>query len=151
MPANTQPIFTRTPQLESASTGATPVVGTVANSSLVLASSTLASDCFVVFTADATNGSYCQKIRFKAGVSAVATTATVARVFLNNGSAPATATSNVFLDDITLPAVTPSITLGSAIYELSINLAIPAGSRLLVAFATASANGWQVIGVGGKY
>lgn len=153
MPANTQPIFTRTPQVEWGNkvAAATPVIGATANTSLILAGSTLNTDCWTVFTADATNGGYVQSLRFKPGVSAAATTLTVARVFINNGSTPATAGNTVFLDDITLPATTPSITAASPVYEMPINRALDPGFKLIVAFATASANGWQVLATGGKY
>ena len=153
MPANTQPIFSRTPQIEWSNkvAAATPVIGATANTSLILAGSTLNTDCWTVFTADATNGGYCKVLRFKAGVSAAATTLTVARIFVNNGSTPATLGNTVFFDDITLPATTPSITAASPVYELPINKAFDAGFKLIVAFGTASANGWQVLAEGGKY
>src|SRR3972149_272753 len=58
-----------------------------------------------VFTADATNGGYVQKIRFRAaGTNA----ATVGRVFINNGSANSTLANNILYDEITLSATTLS-------------------------------------------
>lgn len=54
---------------------------------------------FVVFTADATNGSYVQRLRFKA-VGGTGS-ATVARIFVNNGS-------NQYLGQAAAPAGTPT-------------------------------------------
>ena len=152
MAAGIDPIYCKAQDVQFGNLAtATPVIGTTANTSLILAGSTLGTDCYSVFTADATNGGFIQKIRFKPGVSASATTLTVARIFLNNGSTPSTAGNTVFIDDITLPSTTPSITASSPVIEVLLNLAIPAGWKVLVSFATASANGWQVSAFGGKY
>lgn len=149
MACGIDPIYCKAPQIDLLAT--TPLMGATANTSLVLASSVLGTDVFAVFTADATNGGFIQKLRFKPGVSASSTTLTVARIFINNGSAPATAANNVFYDDITLPVVTPAINAGSPAYELFFNIALPAGYRILVAFGTATGNGWQCVAFGGKY
>jgi hypothetical protein len=154
MAANTLPIYTRLPDIQFATLTATssPAVGATANTSLILAASTLGTDVFAVFTADATNGGYCQRIRFKPATSATITILTAARVFINNGGTPATLGTSFFYDDITLPAVTPAINAASPAFELSVNMALPAGYRLLVAFATAQTTGlWQVSSIGGKY
>jgi len=150
MPANVQPIFTKTPDIQFPNNATISVVGASANTALTGAG-TLGTDIFAAFTADATNGGYVSKMRFKASVSASATTLTVARVFINNGSTNATTTNNVFWDDITLPAVTPSITAQSPVFELQLGFALPAGYRLLVTFGTATANGWGITTIGGKY
>ena len=153
MSCSIDPIYCRQPQLDLPvlTSTSTPVVGATANTSLVLAGSTLGTDVFSVFNADATNGSYVQKIRFKPGVSASATTLTVARIFINNGGTPATLGTTTFYDDITLPAVTPAINAASPVFEFQMNMALPPSYRVLVAFGTATANGWQMIGIGGDY
>jgi hypothetical protein len=150
MAANTQPIFTRTPVISFGVDSTDAVIGATAQTALT-GTGTLGTDIFAIFTADATNGGYVQKIRFKAGVSAAATTLTCARVFINNGSTNATITNNVFFDDITLPATTPAIAAASPVYEMNVGIALPAGYKLLVTFATATANGWQVTAIGGQY
>ena len=75
--ANTQPIFSSLGDIQWGPTSATTAntakdgTGTVLN----------------VFTSDATNGGFVQRIRFR---SAGTNIATVARVFINNGSANST-------------------------------------------------------------
>jgi hypothetical protein len=144
--AGTAPIYCATPAVRFASSN---ILGASANTALD-GSGTPGTDYNVVFTAGAA-GSYLKRLRFKAGVSASATTLTVVRAFLNNGSSIGTAANNVFLDDLTLPATTPSITGASPVYFLSFEMPIPAGYQVFIKFATASANGWQVLAEGGDY
>ena len=153
MACSIDPIYCKQPNIDIAilTSTSTPVIGATANTSLVLAASTLGTDVFVVAAADATNGSFVQKLRFKPGVSASATTLTVARIFINNGGTPSTLGTTVFYDDITLPAVTPAINAASPVFEYQLNIALPPSYRILVAFATATANGWQVLSFGGDY
>jgi hypothetical protein len=103
----------------------------------------------IVFTASA-SGSFVQRIRFKASGS---TTATAARIFIGNATAGTLSGSNVTLfDEITLPATTATQTAATAVYELPMNIALPANYRILATTATAQANGgWYVSAVGGSY
>lgn len=137
MPANVDPIYTRKPTnqwtgLLTAANTATDGTGTVAT----------------VFTADATNGSFLQRVRFKTGATNVQT---VARIFLNNGQSNATAANNVLLDEVTLPATTASATQGLPAIEVPMNIPIPPGYKILVTLGTAVAGGWYATGVGGDY
>src|SRR5690348_7584758 len=59
----------------------------------------------LVYTADATNGGFIEKV---IGRSAGTCTASVARLFINNGSTPATAANNTLFDEQSLPATTAS-------------------------------------------
>lgn len=105
---------------------------------------------YLVFTADATNGGYVQKLRLRA-TPAGNTTATVCRVWINNGSTTGTAVNNTLFDEITLPATTASGTAATANYEVPLNFALPPGYRIYCTIHTASANGWKPSIVGGKY
>ncbi len=101
-----------------------------------------------VFTADATNGSYLQKLIARAKGTNVAT---VLRVFLNNGSTNATAANNVLIAEQTLPATTLSEVAALNGYEIPINLPIPPGYKVNVTLGTAVAAGYAVAGCGGDY
>ena len=139
MAVNTAPIFSATGDIQWSPT---PLVnantlydGTGANS-------------VIVATAGA-SGSFLQRIRFKASGSA---TATVARIFINNGSDTGSAANNVLFDEITLAATTATNTAATATYELPLNFALPAGYKIIATVGTAqTAGGWEVCSIGGSY
>jgi hypothetical protein len=108
-----------------------------------------AANSATVFSASI-SGSFVQRIRFKASGS---TTATAARIFINNGSATGSAANNVLFDEITLPLTTGIQTAATAVYELPMNIALPAGYRILTTLATAQSagGGWYAAAVGGSY
>lgn len=138
MPANTQPIFS--------------VAGDVEWGATVLTTQNTAKDgtgtVLNVFTADATNGGFVQRIRFRAAGTNIAT---VARVFINNGSANSTPANNILYDEITLAATTLSEVAALAVYELPLNFALPPGYKLNVTLGTTVAAGYYVSVIGGKY
>ena len=85
MTANTAPIFSKLGEIDGSNTG----IGT----SIVSDYDGTGANNVLVFTADATNGGFLQRLRFKArGTNAVS----VARVYINNGSTPGTAANNYF-------------------------------------------------------
>lgn len=139
MPGNTSPIFSRVGAIGRSSatllTAANTYTGANANDVLV-------------FTADATNGSYVQRLRFKAIGTNVAT---VARIYLNNGAANTTATNNTFYGEISLPATTASASQATSDIDYQMNLALPEGWRIYVGVATTVAAGWVVTTVAGNY
>jgi len=141
MAANTQPIFTLTPDIQWSDAAIT-----ASNTTKDLTSGTI----YLVFTADATNGGYVQRIRFRPlGTNS---NATACRIFINNGSATGTATNNTLWDEITLPATTNSEVAAQANYELPLNFALPAGYRIYVTVGTAPTSaGWDATIIGGKY
>lgn len=102
----------------------------------------------LVFTADATNGSFVQRLRFKAKGTNVAT---VARIYINNGSTNSTAGNNTFFDEVTLPATTASATGATQAVDAILNIALPAGYKIYVGLGTAVAAGWVVTTVAGNY
>ena len=139
MSGNVQPIFSKIGDIQWSATtlitGSNTYDGTNAAAQLV-------------FTADATNGGFLQKLRFKAiGTNVV----TVARIFINNGSAVGTAANNYFFGEITLPSTSASAAASTMDVEYPLSLALPAGYKVYVMLATTVAAGWVVGGIGGKY
>lgn len=141
MSANNQPIFTRTPDVQW-----TVSATTVANTTTDLTSGTI----YLAFTADATNGGYVQRIRFR--TLGANSNATVARIWINNAQTTTTAANNTLFDEITLPNTAASQVAAQANYELPLNFALPAGYRIYVTVGTAPTSaGWDVTVIGGKY
>lgn len=101
-----------------------------------------------IFTADATNGGYVQKI---IGRPLGTNVASVARIFLNNGLTNATAANNTLIAEIGLQATTVSEVAAQTGVELNLNIPIPPGYRLMVALGTAQAAGWAFTAIGGDY
>ena len=137
MPGNTSPIFSRVARVEwaggiTAANTAKDGTGTVDT----------------VFTADATNGSYLQKLGVRPKGTNVAS---VLRVFLNNGATNATAGNNVLIAELSLPATTLSEVAALSGNELSLNIPVPPGYRVQVTLGTAVAGGYAVVGFGGDY
>jgi len=96
------------------------------------------------------SGSFVQRVRFKASGS---TTATVARIFINNGINLIPSSSFLF-DEVTLAATTATSASATTVYEVPMNIALPAGYRILATAATApggAGGGWFVGAIGGSY
>ncbi len=144
MSANTNPIYSR--------------LGSVSNNNgtgmnqLVLDAATdytgIDSDTSLIFTADTTNGSYISRIRLKAGGTNVAT---VARIYINNGTDHTVAANNQFYGEISLPATTAIATQATVDIDYPMNFAIDPGFKLYMGLATAVAAGWVATVVAGKY
>lgn len=137
MAANTSPIYTGTPDVQ----WATPI--TTANTAKD-GTGTVAT----VFTADATNGGYVTKI---IGRPAGSNTASVARVFINNGQVNSNAANNTLIAEVSLPTTTLSEVAAITGVEIPLNFALPAGYKLLVTIGTTVAAGWAFSAIGGKY
>lgn len=143
MPANTLPIFTASPDVSTDSATGMGTLTTAASNDYT----GISANHKLVFTAGA-NGGYIQRLRFKAGGTNIAT---VARVFINNGSTQTTATNNVFYGEISLPATTASATASTVDLDYDMGFAIPADFRIYVGLGTAVAAGWVVTPIGGEY
>lgn len=102
----------------------------------------------LIHTADASNGSFVEKVRVRHKGTNVAT---VLRVFINNGSTPETATNNTLYTERTVAANTLSQVAESLEYELPINASLPASYRLYATIGTAVAAGLHVTAVGGDF
>ena len=134
---NTSPIFSRQGQINwgsvlTAANTATDGTGTVATA----------------FTADATDGSYIQRLRIK---PVGANVASVMRIFINNGSATTVAANNFLYGEVSLPATTASNTAAMVELDYPLNIALPPGFRITYCIATAVAGGWAAGGIGGSY
>jgi len=144
MTANKDPIFTI--QGDASNNDGT------AMNQLVTAASTdytgIDADTSLVWTANATSGGYVKGIKAKAGGT---NTASVARIYINNGSTPTTATNNTFWGEMTLPATTAIATAATVEPYYPIEQAFPPGFRIYVAIATAVAAGWVFNAVAGQY
>ena len=134
---NTQPIFTASGDTQWS------VSAVTANTTKDLTTGT----SYLAFTASASGG-YVQRLRFRALGTNVAT---VARIFINNGSTTATQANNALWDEISLPATTLSETSALSTYEIPLNFALPAGYRIYVTLGTAVAAGYTITCIGGKY
>ncbi len=137
MPANSAPIFSKVAHVEWAN-------GITAANTAKDGTGTVET----VFTADATNGSYLQKLVVRPRGSNVAS---VLRVFLNNGASNATAANNALIAEIGLPATTNSEVVMIIGNELPLNLPVPPGYRVHVTLGTAVAGGYAVTAIGGDY
>lgn len=139
MAGNVNPIFTRVGDIQW-------------NSTAILAANTtkdlISGTSYLVFTADATNGGYVQKLRFRPLGTNVAT---VARIWINNGSVTTAASNNILFDEISLAISTGTETAATAIYELPINTALPPGYKIYITLGTAVAAGYDCITIAGKY
>ncbi len=138
MAANTNPIYT--------------LIGDVQWGTGALINANNAKDgtgtVMTVFSGDATNGGFVQRLRWRAAGTNIAT---VGRIFINNGQTNATPSNNVLHDEITLTATTLSEIAALANYEVPLNFALPPGYKLNVTIGTTVASGYYVSTIGGKY
>lgn len=147
MPQNTAPIFTLTGQVST--DGATGMGKTVLTATGDYTG--ISANHQLVFVSDATNGGMIKALQFKAIGTNIAT---VARIYLNNGSANTTATNNTFFDEIALPATTASNTAPTTTIQYVFpfqGLVLNPWFRVYVGVATTVASGWVVSPIGGEY
>jgi FlaG/FlaF family flagellin (archaellin) len=149
MPANTNPIFSDTPNVN----------GCLITAALTKSNGdgTIATDIFKAFTAGA-DGAYVSKVRFSpcATTAATATTATVGRAYLSSQTSGATTggTNTWLLGEVALPAQTADhSTNPTSPIEIPIGFAIPAGYTILVSTHAAPAANTQIeaLVIGGDY
>jgi hypothetical protein len=150
MPANTNPIFTLTPNVgmvtitQAAANVKSDGVGTVA------------TDMFKVFTAGA-NGSFIDRVRFFSVASAANTTgvATTLRVFISTVASGGTTAADTFLiAELSVPAIASDhATNATAPYEILLGFAIPTGMYIHVAqhVAQTANQNWIAVAIGGDY
>lgn len=147
MPANTNPIYSALGRADSvAANNSGLVVGPTANTAL-----NGDGTMYKAFTANTTNGSYVQKMRFRPVGSPAAT---VSRVFISSNATTTSNTATWLYDEITLPATTVSQTAATSVFELPLNFAMPPNYALWVTFGTStgtSGNGYSVVTIAGDY
>lgn len=148
MPANNDPIWTKNGKISS-------VLVTAANTSSQ-GGGTVGTDIFLAFTADSTNGSFVQRVRWiPTATTPTSTTATVGRVFVSTVTSGSTSSSNTYLwDEVVLP-VTAADNASAAVTEFDVMLGfpLPAGSTILVTChaAPAANTAWRATVIGGDY
>ena len=144
MPGNNDPIYSRVGDVTTdAATGMSALLLLAANDFTGIGANNR-----LVWTADATNGGFIQRIRAKPGGVNVAS---VARFFINNGSANTTATNNSFYGELGLPATTLTANAPQIDLDYQLNIALPPGFRIYVGLGTAVAAGWVFMPIAGKY
>lgn len=126
MAANTQPIFSIAADFQWQ---AAPLV--TANNTADLTTGTV----YLVHTAP-TEGSFVKEVRLKA-LPGNSTIATVARLWINNGSTVATALNSTLWQETGIPATTTSATAPQPDFVIGANIALPGGYKLYVTLGTA--------------
>lgn len=143
MTANAAPIYTLTPDVatDNSTTMATTLTTATGDYTGVSAN-------HVQVHLAGTNGSYIRKLRFKATGSNVAS---VARIFINNGSTHTSAGNNEFFGEISLPATTAVNNASTPDVDYSMELPLRSGHSILVGLGTTVAAGWVCVAVAGQY
>lgn len=144
---NNNPIFPRVGDTTSNGTTGMSTTMTTATGDFTWVS----ANHVLVHTADATSGSVVQAIIFKAiGTN----TASVARIYQNNGSTNATATNNGFIGEVSLPATTSTNTAATSwdiVWKPAVPIALPPSFRIYVGLWTTVAAGWVATCIAWKY
>lgn len=149
MPANTSPIYIEGPNVSSDGTStSTSVMAPTLTTQAADYTGATATHNKLVFTANVTDGGYIQRLRFKAIGS---NTASVARIFINNGGANTSAANNSFYGEVALPGTTAIATTSTIDLDYPMNFGLDPGFRIYVGLGTTVAAGWVVTAVGGKY
>ena len=149
---NTVPIYSRVADIQWTSTDSdSPTFTAGPLKTAVTGKDGTAAGALVLFTADTTNGGRVDRISARAvGTN----TASVLRVFINNGSTAGTIANNTLITEVTLPATTLSEVAALADVTISgtpFPLVLPPGYKLLVTIGTTVAAGFRVTAYGGKY
>lgn len=148
MAANSDPIYSRIGNVSSDGTGTSSSAMAPTLTTATGDYTGISANHKLVFTADATNGGFIQRIRFKAiGTN----TASVARIYINNGATAGTATNNSFVGEMSLPGTTGINTAATTDVDYPMNFAIDPGFRIYVGLGTTVAAGWVPVAIAGKY
>lgn len=149
MTANSNPIFSRTWDIQAAS----GVIGPSANT----ATDGTGANTPLVFTADSVEGGFVYKIILKPVASPAAT---VIRVFYCSATGAYTAgttntaSNTAMVAELATTLWTASNVAASPQYEIPIMMGLPASTKLLMTFGTstgAAGNGFTPIVIAGKY
>ena len=143
MAANTAPIYSLSPDVSANGTTTMPVAMTTATGDYTGAS----ANHVLVYTAGS-NGGYIRRLRLNAIGTNVAS---VARIYINNGSANTTAANNVLFGQVSLPAITATNTGSTIEVDYPTEFAINAGFRIYVGLGTTVASGWICTAIAGQY
>lgn len=152
MPANTQPIYTKEPILGCAIWTSSSTANTDSDGS-----GTIGTDMVLLCSADATNGTYLNRVRFHVAATAAgtATTGTVIRLFVSSQSSGSTTSSNTNLIGEITAGATTAASASSAVLPLDYNLGfgLEPGQHLLFSMHHAAAANtlWHATVYGGDY
>lgn len=147
MAGNANPIFQRLGDVNTAGTAGTTMPGTLTTAAADYTG--VSANNILIFTSDATNGSWIERIRFKANTSSN-NSASVARIYINNGSTHTTATNNTLYGEVTLPATTASATTATIEIDYPMGFPLNPAFAIYVGVGTTVA-GWQATAIGGPY
>jgi hypothetical protein len=143
MAANTNPIYPKA--ADPSTNGTTGMPGTLTTAA---ADYTGISGSNALIHTAGPNGAIIRRLRCKAiGTN----TASVLRVYLNNGATPGTATTNVLIGEVSLPGTTAIATAATADVDYPMDWRIPAGWRVYVGLGTTVAAGWVITCDAGQY
>jgi len=158
MPANFNPIYARTPDLQvaGAASATAPPLGPTA---LAASDGTGASGMYAIYQADATEGSFVQKVILKPISSGSGTTAaTVIRLYYHRQTTFTVGTNNgvtntALIAELSTSSWTYSSTTASPQYEIPINMPMNPGTWLTISFGTATgaSQGYNPVTIAGKY
>lgn len=143
MAANNNPIFTTEGNLSA--NGGTTMVGAMTTAAADYTGASANNK--LTHTAGA-NGSFIKSIKF---VSAGTNVATVARIYLNNGSANTTAANNQLIGQISLPATTAIATAATAEPSYPLEMMIPPNFTIYIGLGTTVSAGWVATCIAGDY
>jgi uncharacterized 2Fe-2S/4Fe-4S cluster protein (DUF4445 family) len=139
----TEPQFVTTPKTAWATLTAVNATASINHDG----TGTIGSEIFEIFEAGASGG-YVESVK---ALSLGTNTASVLRVFLNNGSTNGTAANNSLIAEAALPETAISEVAALAEVEVLLGINLPAGYKLLVCLGTAVATGWAVTALGADY
>lgn len=148
MAANSNPRFTKNGKFGS-------VLVTAANTSSQ-GGGTIGTNMFLVTQADATNGSFVERVRWIPTATApTTTTATVGRLFLSTQASGATTSGDTFLlAEVSLAAISAdNATAAVQPLDIPLGITLPPGATILASChaAPAANTAWRVSAIGGDY
>lgn len=150
MAQNTSPIFSLVPKI-----GFGTLTGNIAHARSD-GVGTIGTDIFLMFTADATDGSYVSKLRISAAATTPTTmTASVIKIYISSVTSGATTAANTVLFQEISTAAIPAANASNATnyYEIPCDFALPASYTILAAIhANMAANTrYQILTFAGDY
>jgi hypothetical protein len=101
----------------------------------------------LVYTAGS-NGGFVQRLRFQAEGG---NTASVARIYINNGSTHTSAGNNAFHGQISLPTISATNTAATTELDYPMNFGLNPNHQIWVGLGTTVAAGWMCTAIGGSY
>ena len=150
MAQNTSPIWTLVPRIQNGTL--TGNIGSARSDGV----GTIGTDLFIVFQADATDGSYLKKVRINAAATTPTTmTASVIRLFFSSATSGVTTAANCWLHHEITTAAIPAANATNATnyYEVPMDIVMPASYTLLASIhANMAANTrFHITAFGGDY